>query len=489
MKRGTGYEVRGAGLRLGENPMCPMSRVPYRFCLLLVLLLIAAVPVKAAVFYPETFTLSNGLQVVVVENCLSPAVNQMVWYKAGSADEPAGRSGLAHYLEHLMFRGTKDIAPGRFSRIIAEQGGNDNAFTSHDYTAYYETVAADRLGLIMQLEADRMANLALTPEVAAPELGVVLKERQERYDNKPRGLFQEKLRQLLFPEHPYGIPVIGIQDEMEKMTAASAEDFYRHYYAPNNAVVVISGNVHLDEVMRLAAGTYGRLPARDVPPRKVFPKVERPSETRFVMKDARVKQPHVEMHVVAPSYSTARGNEAYALEVLSEVLDSGEVGVLYKDLVVRQKVASALSVSYDPQRRGPSPFVIIGAPQPGRTAAELDGVLHDSLRRLAREGVSARAVAEAKGRLAREAVFARDSLTAPGNVFGQALVTGQKVQDIEAWPDRIRAVTPADVNKALRDVVTNPYRVTGMLLPDAEATPEERTGAVSFVPEADGAVR
>ena len=235
-----------------------------------------AAAAQAAVFYPTSFTLANGLQVIVVPNHLAPAVTQMVWYKIGAADEVAGKSGIAHYLEHLMFRGTTTMQPGEFSKKIAAQGGNENAFTSYDYTVFHETVASDRLEMAMQMEADRMQNLQITPTTATPELRVVLDERQQRTDNSPDGRFEEKLRHAFLPDYPYGIPVIGWKAEIEKLTAADADDFYQHHYAPNNAVVIISGDVTLDEVKKLAADTYGKIPKRDVPPRKVFPPLKIP---------------------------------------------------------------------------------------------------------------------------------------------------------------------------------------------------------------------
>ncbi len=238
--------------------------------LFVLILLTAPVAARAAVFYPTSFTLANGLQIIVVPNHLAPAVTQMVWYKVGSADEHSGKTGLAHYLEHLMFRGTDNVAPGEFSKMIALQGGNDNAFTSYDYTSFHETVAADRLPMIMQMEADRMQNLRITPETATPELSVVLDERQQRTDNNPEGKFGEKTRHLLMPHYPYGVPVIGWKNEIEKLTASDAQSFYARHYAPNNAVVVISGDVMPDEVMRLAASIYGQVPRHEVEAKPVF---------------------------------------------------------------------------------------------------------------------------------------------------------------------------------------------------------------------------
>ena len=278
---------------------------------------------QASVFYPTSFTLDNGLQIVVVPNHLAPAITQMVWYKVGSADEVPGKSGIAHYLEHLMFRGTKELGPGAFSRKIAAEGGSDNAFTSYDYTAFHETVAADRLQMVMQMEADRMQNLQIKPETATPELSVVLEERQQRTDNSPEGRFEEKLRAALMPHYPYGIPVIGWKPEIEKLTAADAQDWYQHHYAPNNAIVVISGDVEPDEVKKLAEQIYGKIPRREIAAAKVFPALSDPAQRSLTMTDAEVDQPQVEWDAVVPSYKTQKNSEAYAVEVLEEALGGG----------------------------------------------------------------------------------------------------------------------------------------------------------------------
>ena len=295
---------------------------------------------QAVVFYPSDFTLSNGLQVVVVPNHLAPVVSQMVWYKVGAADEVAGKNGLAHYLEHLMFRGTSDVPADEFSKVIAAQGGRDNAFTSYDYTAYFEEVAADRLPMIMQMEADRMHNLRITPETAEPELHVVLDERQQRTDNDPEGRFIEKLDHQFMPHYPYGRPVIGWKREIDKLSVPDAQKFYKAHYAPNNAVVVISGDVTVEEVMRLAAATYGRVPQQDVAPRHVFAPAPPPKMHTFTKTDAGVEQPQIIWRFVAPSYATQKDNEAYAYEVLAEALDGGESGVLYQKLVAGQGAAA-----------------------------------------------------------------------------------------------------------------------------------------------------
>jgi len=436
----------------------------------LAVLLVLPSAAFAAVFNPTSFTLANGLQVVVVPNHLAPVVNQMVWYKVGSTDELKGEQGLAHYLEHLMFRGTTTMAPGAFSKAIAAHGGNDNAFTSYDYTAFHETVAADQLPMIMEMEADRMHNLMITPETATPELSVVLDERQERTDNNPEGKFMEKLRHMLLPHHPYGIPVIGWKPNIEKLSAADAQNFYHNHYAPNNAIVVISGDVTPEAVMRLAAAIYGPLPHRNVMARVTLPPPPLPSQRKLVMEDVGVEQPQLIWQATVPSYRTQKDNEAYAYEVLSEALDGGEVGVLYRDLALTQGLASEIGTDYDPDARGAAIFTIGLSPNPGKDPRQLEKALEQELQSLAETGLDTKAVDNAKLRLERSATFARDSLMTPGYAFGMALTTGHTVADVEAWPDHIEAVTAEQVNAALRNLATSPRSVSGLLLPDPHAS-------------------
>lgn len=448
------------------------------FILTLVLLVAGTTAARAAVFYPTSFTLGNGLQIIVVPNHLAPAVNQMVWYKVGSVDELPGKTGLAHYLEHLMFRGTTNVAPGEFSKIIAAQGGSENAFTSYNYTAYFETVAADRLPMIMQMEADRMHNLQIKSETATPELSVVLDERQERTGNNPEGRFKEKILRALFPHDPYGRPVIGWKSEIENLSAEDATKFYQSHYAPNNAVVIISGDVDPDQVMRLAASIYGSVPRQSVAPRHVIPSTSQPPLAhRVVLTDVGVEQPQIEMHVVRPSYTTQKNNEAYALEVLSEILDGGEVGLLYRSLVAEQGIASGVATNYDPDNRGNTDFMIALTPHPNKDPQKVAEALQDVLKNLAAQGVTDKLVADAEQRLLRDAVFARDSLMMPGYAFGMALTTGHTVADVEAWPDHIKAVNVDDVNKALKNLVADPHNLVGFLLPDPHASAAAREAA------------
>lgn len=443
----------------------------------LLCVLFMAFPALAAVFYPTSFTLANGLQVVVVPNHLAPVVTQMVWYKVGSSDEVPGKTGLAHYLEHLMFRGTDNVAPGDFSKMIAAQGGNDNAFTSYDYTAYFETVAADRLPMIMSLEADRMQHLRITADTATPELGVVLDERQQRTDNDPHGRFSEKTRHLLMPHHPYGTPVIGWKPEIEQLTVADAQKFYERYYAPNNAVVIISGDVTPEQVMRLAASIYGAVPRHDVPARRPLRPSPPPQTRWYSMVDAGVEQAQAQWEAVVPSRLTQTGAESYAYEVLDEVLDSGEVGILYRNLVMERKLAAGVGIDYDPDARGDDVFAIGVTPRQGIPAKKALDAVAEELGVLAQRGVEARDVADAKQRLKRAAIFARDSLMTPAYAFGMALATGQTVNDVESWPDRIDAVSVDDVNAALRAMVAGKKQLSSALLPDPHASRAARDAA------------
>lgn len=418
---------------------------------------------QAAVFHPHLYTLANGLQVVIVPGALSSAVTQMVWYKVGSTDDPVGKSGLAHYLEHMMFKGTDSLPSGAFSKIIAAEGGSDNAFTSYDYTAYTISIAADRLPLVMQMEADRMRHLRFSPEDAAQELSVVLSERQERTDNSPQGLFFETLRAALFGKHPYGRPVIGWRKEIETITPEAARDFYRRFYAPNNAILVVNGDVDSAKVLSLAAATFGRLP-----PEKDLVRTELPSlpfshkQERIERKDSRVNQPFFIRQIVAPSGSDA-------LDVLAEVLTGSEVGLLYRHFVLEKKTASGISVSYNPTSRGEALFSLAATPSPDVDVRLLEKDVEKELVRLARRGLSAKDVEAAKKRLEDAALFARDSLSAPAEVLGETLVVGQKMDAVEKWPTRIHALTPQSVNEAFRALLGAPYQVRGLLEPEGKA--------------------
>lgn len=425
---------------------------------------------QAKVFDPVSFTLGNGLQVVVVENHRAPIVYHSVWYRVGAADETAGESGLAHFLEHLMFKGTENLAPGEFSDIIAANGGRENAFTSWDYTAYYQTVAADRLEIMMKNEADRMANLRLTDDVVLPEREVVREERRSRTDNEPASQLGEISRAVQFLNHPYRIPIIGWDHEIEQLSTEAAVAFYDKWYAPNNAILIIAGDVDPEEVRALAEKYYGVIPAKDIPERRrvIEPPQNAPREVRLT--SARVRQPQVSISYLAPSYRQAEsdgdGSEAYALQVASEIIGGGATARLYSRLVVEQGVAGSAGAGYGATNYDYSTFSFYVAPRPGQEIEPAEAALRQEIAKLLESGVTEEEVAGAKKRLVAGAVFARDSLATAPRVIGAALTTGGSLEQVESWPERIAEVTADQVNAALKVVLRDEQSVTSYLLPD-----------------------
>ncbi len=429
---------------------------------------IAPDPARAQVFNPTTWTLPNGLQVVVVENHRAPIVTHMVWYKVGAADEPAGHSGIAHLLEHLMFKGTPTIPPGEFSKIIARQGGQDNAFTSNDYTAYFQNIAADRLDTVMRMEADRMRNLVLDDKNVSTELAVVQEERRSRTDNSPAALLNERVQAALYLNHPYRKPIIGWPSELAALTRQDALDFYRTWYSPNNAIVVVVGDVTPAQVRSLADKYYAPLkPEPALPPRKRAEEPPPAAGRVVTLQDARVRQPAWSRTYVAPSYAANGGDAArpYALEVLAEVLGGGATSRLYKSLAVDQGLAAQAGAWYDGGGLDGSSFVIAASPNPGVDMDKMEAAISSEITLALTQGISADEVTRAKARLRAGVAYARDTLDTAARVLGESLTTGQSVADVEAWPERIAAVTPDQVNAAARAILDDKASVTGILLP------------------------
>lgn len=447
-----------------------MRQIAGIFVLLAALLSVAAAAPRAEIFNPTAFTLANGLQVVVIENHRAPVVTHMVWYKVGAADEPFGKSGIAHLLEHLMFKGTANAAPGEFSQVVARNGGRENAYTSDDFTAYFQTIASDRLELVMRYEADRMANLVLSDEVVLPELEVVREERRSRTDNEPSAQLFEMVRASLFLRHPYGTPVIGWDNELRRLGTADALAFYKRWYAPNNAILIVAGDVTVAKVRELAERYYGPLAAHELPARQ---RVEEPhhwAPQRVELSSANVGQPSLSIAYLAPGHNVTdnaghnedKPGQSEALEVLDEIL-SGTTGRLYRALVVEGKLAAGAGVSYDPNRLDLSNLTFWASPRPGGDLAGLEAALRAEIAKLLDKGVTAEEVENAKRRLIDEAVFARDDITQAPHLIGRALVTGQSVEVFESWPERIQAVTAEQVDAVLRAVLRDENSVTGVL--------------------------
>ncbi|HLJ65540.1 MAG TPA: pitrilysin family protein [Stellaceae bacterium] len=421
---------------------------------------------RAAQFEAASFTLGNGLQVVVLPSHRAPIVTQMVWYKVGAADEPRGTSGIAHFLEHLMFKGTEAVPPGAFSRIIAQNGGRDNAFTAHDYTAFYQNVAADRLELVMKLEADRMTGLVLDDKVVLPEREVILEERRTRIDNNPQALLNEAINAGLFLHHPYRIPVIGWEHEMHALSTADALAFYHSWYAPNNAVLVIAGDVEVAKVKELAEKYYGPVTPHEIPPRHRVSEPPKVAATRLVMKSSRAASPNWSRSYQAPSYRSGKSEYAYALEVLDEVMGGGATSRLYKSLVVDKGLALNAGAYYSPGALDIATFGFYATPRKGVSVADLEAAIEGEIRKVLEEGLTSEEVERAKRHMRAEAVFERDSLDGPARIVGAALVVGETLEDVQAWPERIGAVTLKEVNDAAHFVLHDETAATGVLLPD-----------------------
>lgn len=427
----------------------------------------AAVAAPAGVYFPETATLSNGMQVVVATNRRIPAVTHMVWYKVGSADEVSGEYGVAHFLEHLMFKGTDKVGPGEFSRRVAEHGGEDNAFTSYDFTAYFQTVARDRLEMVMAMEADRMTGLKLTDELVKPEAAVVWEERRQRSENTPEARYSEQLRASAYVHHPYGRPVIGWPADIKAFNRAAAEAFYKKWYAPNNAILVVSGDVSLAEVLPLAEKYYGVIPAKPVPPRLRPAEPPTAVERRVILRDAEARDPSLDKAWHAPSYGADRDGQVYALQVLGEIMGGGDTARLHRALVVDQKLATETYFSYSAGALDGGMLYAGASPLPGVDMTALERALDGQIAKVLADGVTQDELATAKRRMLARAAYALDGLAGPARALGMALTTGRTVADVEAWPARIDAVTAEQVQAAARAVFTGGGHVVGLLTPPA----------------------
>lgn len=449
----------------------------------------------------SSFTLENGLKVVVIPDHRAPVVTQMIWYHVGSADEAAGKSGIAHFLEHLMFKGTKTYPAGEFSAKVAAIGGQENAFTSYDYTAYFQRVTPDALEMVMGYESDRMANLVLDEEAVTTERDVILEERSMRVDSNPAAMLMENTDATLFYNHPYRVPVIGWRQEMEKLSLKDAIDFYQQYYTPNNATLVIAGDVTPERVRDLVMKTWARVPKRaDVLPR------ERPQEpvkhaARVVtLHDDRVSTPSFRVSWLVPSYANekrfpnVKEGDAPALDLLSEILGGSLRSRLYQDLIVKQGIASNTGASYDGDALDDGTFSVYGSPQTGKTLAEVEKAVDAQVARIIKDGVTQEELDQARNRFLKAVIFARDSQSGMAQIYGSTLSIGQSIEDIQKWPDLIKSVTVEQIQDAARRYLVKDQSVTSYLLPpntEPENASENANAAVGNTGEngAEGAIQ
>lgn len=427
--------------------------------------LIACLATPLSAQQVTTFTLQNGLQGVVIENRRAPVAVQMVWYRVGAADEPAGKSGIAHFLEHLMFKGTDDRGPGEFSKLVELNGGSSNAFTSWDYTGYFQRVASDRLALMMELEADRMRDLQMTEADMLTERDVVLEERNQRVENDPGALFREQRQAAQYLNHPYGVPVIGWRHEVAALTRDDAYDFYRRYYAPNNAVLVVAGDVDPAEVQAMAERYYGPLePTPGLAPRIRPSEPPQLSERRMSFADPRVAQPYLMRTYLAPERDAGAQGKAAALTYLAEILGgSGATSVLGRKLQFESAVSIHTGAYYSGVSLDATTFTLLVVPAEGVSLEAAEAAMDRALDAFLKEGIDAAQFERVKFQIRAAQIYAEDDIQGLARRYGEGLTSGLTVADIEAWPEILDAVTREDVMAAAAELFDRRRAVTGFL--------------------------
>jgi len=431
------------------------------------------------------FTLPNGLEAVVIEDHRAPVVVQMVWYKAGSADELRGKSGIAHYLEHLMFKGTDTMAAGELSKVVAANGGSDNAFTSYDYTAYYQRIAADRLELVMKMEADRMRNLRISPDDWKTEREVILEERAQRTDSDPSALLGEQMRAAQFLNSPYGTPVIGWRQEMEELTRDDALAWYRRYYAPNDAVLVVAGDVTPDQVKKLAETYYGPLaPSADIPARVRPQEPPQLAERRMVYRDPRIAQPYVMRSYLAPERNPGDQKQAAALTILAELLGGNmATSVLGRKLVFEAGDAIHVSAGYDGMSIDKTTFSLAVMPAKDVDLPRAEAALDKALADFFKDGIDPAQFERIRTQIRASQIYEQDDTEALAQRYGEALASGFSIDDIAAWPDVLMSVTPDDVMAAAKALFDPAQAVTVFAEPEGGA-PAQAAAEPALTPEA-----
>ena len=410
--------------------------------------------------------LDNGMDVVVIPDHHAPVVTHMAWYRVGAADEQPGVSGIAHFLEHLMFKATENMASGEFSKTIARLGGQHNAFTSQDVTAYFQRIARDRLPTVMKMEAERMTKLRLEEKEVLTERDVIKEERRSRTENNPSSILSEEMNAALYQSHPYGIPIIGWMHEIGELTREDALEFYRRHYAPNNAILVVAGDVTAEEVLKLAKETYGKIPNNPAVKTYKRPLEPPPKAARRVeLIDARAGEPILQRYYNAPSYASAKNREAEALDLLLKVAASGSTSKLYRELVVKQKVASSAGGYYTGHGKEYGKIVFYGVPARGKTIEELEAAIDGVISDIIANGVTEAELERAKRVYIADYIYESDSQATLARRYGFGLIVGQTLAQIENWPNEIRKVTLNELKTVAAKYFNPKASVTGHLLP------------------------
>lgn len=445
-----------------------------RLSIWIAFLMLAIAPSEAQ---PRTteFKLANGLQVVVIPDHRAPVVTHMIWYKVGAADEPKGVSGIAHFLEHLMFKSTEKIPIGEFSKIVARLGGQDNAFTGHDVTSYFQRISKERLETVMEMEADRMVNLRLTEKEVLTERDVILEERRSRIENNPAAIMDEQMNAALFLSHPYGIPVIGWEHEMAKLSQHDAMTFYKHFYAPNNAVLVVAGDVTADDVRRLAEKTYGAIPSNPT----VDKARQRPSDPpqraarRVEYSDPRAGKASFHRDYVVPSYMTAQPGEAEALDLMMKIVGDGATSRIYKRLVVEEKIASSAGGGYQGSGLDYATINLYAIAANPADLPKIEASINKVLEDVRENGVTEAELKRARSSYIADYIYENDDQASLARRYGWGLSLGRTVQQIEGWPDALSKVTVDDIKRAAAAYLDLRRSVTGYLTPSQARAAEQ----------------
>jgi zinc protease len=423
--------------------------------------------VWAAAGTDNTFetTLANGMRVVVREDHRAPTAVQMVWYRVGSIDERDGVTGVAHVTEHMMFKGTPSVGPGEFNRRVAAVGGRDNAFTSTDYTAYFQQVPATQLKTVMALEADRMRHLTLDPAGYSKEIQVIMEERRMRTDDQSSARVHEAMNAVAWQAHPYRRPVIGWMSDLEQMTVVDVRDWYRRWYVPNNATLVVVGDVNHQQVFGWARQTYGAIPARALPERKQFEEPVQAGQRQLDVK-APADLPLLVMGWKVPRLNDPRKDvEPYALEMLAQILDGHDAARLPTALVKEQQVAVSVDTSYDSTNRGPSMFVLQASPRPGHTVDQLEQAIRGALAEVANKGVTEQELARARSQLRSSEVYKKDSMMGQAMEIGMLETLGYGWQASPLMLDKLNQVTIADVQRVAQSYFKDDQLTIARLVP------------------------
>jgi zinc protease len=443
-------------------------RVAKIITLHILVMFLSVLPASAMKLDVTDFKLANGMEVVVIPDHRAPVVTHMLWYRVGSADEASGKSGLAHFLEHLMFKGTTNRKPGEFSHLVDINGGEENAFTTSDYTAYYQRIASDRLGLMMELEADRMQNLVLTDENVLPELQVVREERRTRTENDPSALLEEQIDAALYTAHPYGKPVIGWMSEVAKLTRDDAIAFYKAHYTPANAILVVAGDATPDQVRALAEKYYGPLKNTFMPAPRVRTEEPEPiAARRVIMTDARASSPVFQRSYLGPSYAKAQGREAFALDLLADILGSGTQSKFYKSLVVEQKIASSAGAWFNADNLDSGTLGVYGVPNTGVDLGKVEAAIDVILADVVAHGVTQTELDRVRNKAQAEQVYLFDDQEKLARIAGTGLMTGLSIKDLLDRDNEVAKVTLEDIKHAAAKVIVLKRSVTGILSPES----------------------